>query len=167
MHLASTAAHALPRKFNMKTYFVGLFAALTFAGVAHAEHGFAVAPNAKHQQECSSCHVAYPPGLLPAASWERIMGGLNKHFGTDASLDAASTAEIGAWLKAHAGGSGRATQEPPQDRISKAVWFVRQHDEVSANTWKRASIGSPSNCSACHAEAAKGNFNEHQVHIPK
>jgi hypothetical protein len=44
---------------------------------------------------------------------------------------------------------------------------VRQHDEVSASTFKRASIGSAANCSACHAGAAKGDFNEHAVHIPK
>ena len=152
---------------RMKKIMIGLAVALSFVGVAHAERGLAVAPNAKHQQECSSCHVAYPPGLLPAASWERIVGHLNKHYGTDASLDAATTAEIGAWLQAHAAKDGRLAQEPAQDRISKAGWFVRQHDEVSANTWKRASIGSPSNCSACHAEAGKGNFSEHQVRIPK
>jgi len=142
-------------------------ALLALSGLAHAERGYAVVPNAKHQQECSSCHVAYPPGLLPAASWGRIMGGLNKHFGVDASLDTASTQEIGAWLQAHAGTDRRAREEPPQDRISKSNWFVRQHDEVSASTWKRASIGSPSNCSACHAGAAKGDFNEHAVRIPK
>ena len=141
--------------------------ALSMTGLAHAERSYDVAPNAKHQQECSSCHVAYPPGLLPAASWGRIMGGLNKHYGTDASLDDASTREIGAWLKAHAGSGRNGGEEPAQDRISKANWFVRQHDEVSANTWKRASIGSAANCSACHAGAAKGDFNEHAVRIPK
>lgn len=132
-----------------------------------AAQGFAVAPNALHQQECTSCHVAYPPGLLPAASWQRIMGNLNKHFGADASLDAVSARDISAWLVAHAGTGRRGGEEPAQDRITKAQWFVRQHDEVSASVWKRASVGSPSNCSACHAEAAKGNFNENQVRIPK
>jgi nitrate/TMAO reductase-like tetraheme cytochrome c subunit len=140
---------------------------LSIVGSAQAERGYAVAPLPKHQQECSSCHVAYPPGLLPAASWARLMGGLGKHFGTDASLDAASTQEIGAWLQANAGSDRRVREEPPQDRISKSNWFVRQHDEVSAATWKRASIGSPANCSACHADAAKGDFNEHKVRIPK
>jgi len=144
-----------------------LCSGLLLGACAHAEHGYAVAPFARHQQECSSCHVAYPPGLLPAASWERIMAHLDKHFGTDASLDAATTRAIADWLTAHAGRDRRAAQEPPQDRISHAAWFVAQHDEVPARTWKRASIGSPSNCSACHAEAAKGNFNEHQVRIPK
>ena len=37
-----------------------------------------------YTQECGSCHLAYPPGLLPALSWQRLMGGLDRHFGTDA-----------------------------------------------------------------------------------
>ena len=40
-------------------------------------------------QECGSCHVPYPPGLLPNESWQRLMANLPQHFGTDASLDAA------------------------------------------------------------------------------
>ena len=56
----------------------------------------------KYQQECAACHLAYPPGLLPAASWQRLMGNLPQHFGTDASLDPATVKEIGQWLQAHA-----------------------------------------------------------------
>ena len=125
--------------------------------------------NAKFQQECASCHTPYAPGLLPAASWQRIMGNLGKHFGTDASLDAASTREIGQWLQANAGSYRRATEEPPQDRITKSAWFLRQHrpGEVPADAWKRPAVGSPANCSACHGNAAKGNFNEHEVRIPR
>ena len=26
---------------------------------------------AAYRQECASCHTAYPPGMLPAASWQR------------------------------------------------------------------------------------------------
>jgi len=141
--------------------------ALTFSGAAHADRSYAVAANARHQQECGACHVAYPPGLLPAASWQQLMGNLGKHFGTDASLDEASAKEISAWLKTNAGSGRKGGEEAVQGRISKTNWFVRQHDEVSAATWKRASIGSAANCSACHADAAKGNFNEHQVRIPK
>jgi len=40
--------------------------------------------------ECSDCHMAYPPILLPQASWEKIMGNLSDHFGDDASLDDAT-----------------------------------------------------------------------------
>jgi cytochrome c553 len=121
----------------------------------------------KYQTECAACHIAYPPGMLPAASWRRLVGGLNKHFGVDASLDAASTAEIEDWLKGHAGSFKHVNEEPPQDRISKSKWFVRQHDEVPAAVWKRKAVGGPSNCSACHANAGKGHFNEDDVRIPK
>jgi len=140
---------------------------LTFVGTSHAERSYAVAANAKHQQECAACHVAYPPGLLPAASWQHLMGNLDKHFGTDASLDEATTREITAWLTANAGSGRRGGELAPQDRITKTNWFVRTHDEVSSSVWKRASVGSPSNCSACHADAAKGSFSEHQVRIPR
>jgi hypothetical protein len=135
----------------------------------HGEHRrFSPAPVLpKYQQECSACHVAYPPGLLPRASWQRVMGQLKNHFGTDASLDSATTAELSTWLSANAGGGGRSREEPLQDRITHSAWFVRQHDEVGAATWKRASVKSASNCSACHAQADKGDFNEHQVRIPR
>ena len=141
--------------------------AFSLAGQAHAVHGYAVALNAKYQQECTSSLVADPPGLLPAASWQHIMGNLSKHFGTDASLDETSNREISAWLKTHAGSGRRGGEEAPQGRISKTNWFVRQHDEVSSSVWKRASVGSAAKCSACHAGAAKGDFNEHAVRIPK
>ena len=138
------------------------------ASSAHADSPAPrVTPLPVYQQECASCHIAYPPGMLPAASWQRLMGGLSKHFGTDASLDPASQADIAAWLKSHAGTDRRTSEAPPQDRISKSSWFVGKHDEVSASTWKRASVGSPAHCVACHAGAAKGDFNEHAVRIPK
>lgn len=121
----------------------------------------------KYQQECAACHIAYPPGMLPAASWSRVMGSLGKHFGVDASLDAATTTELSDWLQSHAGSFRRAREEPPQDRITRSKWFVRQHDEVSSAVWKRKAVGSPSNCSACHAAAGTGHFNEDDVRIPK
>lgn len=140
---------------------------LTLAAAVHADSRYGVAPLPLHQQECASCHVAYPPGLLPAASWQRIMSGLNQHYGTDASLDATSTRAIANWLATHAASGRRLREEPPQDRISRSAWFVHEHDEVSRATWKRASVGSPANCSACHADAATGDFDEHRVRIPK
>lgn len=122
---------------------------------------------AKYQQECSACHIAYPAGMLPATSWVRVMGSLGKHFGTDASLDAASVAEISGWLKPRAGTLRRVSENPPQDRITLSPWFVREHDEVASPVWKRASVGSAANCAACHVGAAKGNFNERDVQVPK
>ena len=44
-------------------------------------------PPAVYTQECGSCHLAFPSNLLPKASWQRVMNGLDKHYGSDASLD--------------------------------------------------------------------------------
>ena len=118
-------------------------------------------------QECASCHMAYPPGLLPAASWQRLMGDLQRHYGSDASVDAATRDALTRWLVANAGTYKRAREEPPQDRISRAAWFQRKHREVDAATFVRPSIESPSNCMACHPRADQGDFNEHAVRIPR
>jgi hypothetical protein len=122
----------------------------------------------KYQQECASCHMAYPPGLLPAASWQHLMANLDKHFGTDASLSPADVSQIGNWLSANAGTYKRVSGAPSEDRISQSDWFMRKHraGEVPANVWTRASVRSAANCVACHSGAEQGNFNEHQVRIP-
>lgn len=121
----------------------------------------------KYQQECGACHVPYPPGMLPAASWQRLMNNLPRHFGTDASLDAETTKQLSAWLDANAGTYKRVREQPPEDRITRSAWFQRKHDEVSASTWKRPAIKSAANCAACHPRAEQGVFNEHDVRIPR
>lgn len=123
-----------------------------------------------YRAECASCHVAYAPSLLPAASWQRLMSGLSRHFGTDASLDARTAAEIGGWLQAHAGRDRRARQPDAavaEDRITRSAWFVREHREVSAAVWSRPAIARSSNCAACHPRADQGVFDEHDIRIPR
>ena len=129
--------------------------------------GFAAPALPKYQQECAACHVAYPPGLLPAASWQRLMSNLPRHFGTDASLDPAIAKEISTWLTQNAATRKRLATPPPEDRITRSDWFIRKHDEVPAATWKRASIKSASNCSACHSRADQGDFDEDNARIPR
>ncbi|MGE5649720.1 MAG: diheme cytochrome c [Bacillota bacterium] len=137
------------------------------AALADGHHGTRVPLLHAYQQECSSCHVAYPPGMLPAASWQRLMHNLPRHFGTDASLDAATVQQLSAWLTANAGSERRVSEAPPQDRITRSAWFVRKHDEVPAAVWKRAAVKSPSNCAACHTRADQGDFDEDYVRIPR
>src|SRR5450830_1025939 len=153
-----------------------LFALLTVVSLGtHARYdgedrGKPVMPahvNAKFQQECAGCHLAFPPGLLPAASWKKIMTGLDKHFGADASLTPAEVTDITDFLVKNA--SNRWTASTAPLRITESVWFKTKHDarEVAPAVWKRASIKSASNCIACHAGADKGNFNENSIKIPK
>lgn len=123
--------------------------------------------NAKWQTECGSCHMAFPPGLLPASSWTKVMESLNKHFDTDASLSAADTQEITRYLTQYA--SNRWTSSAAPLRITESQWFKTKHSagEIKPAIWKRESVKSQANCVACHAGAAKGDFNERSIVIPK
>jgi mono/diheme cytochrome c family protein len=124
----------------------------------------------RYQQECAACHLAYPPGMLPSASWQRLMSGLSRHFGTDASLDPATAKELDAWLRANAGSYKKAQRDtalPPQDRITRSSWFLREHDEVAPATWKLPLVNSASNCAACHRGADQGVFHERDIRIPR
>ncbi len=139
------------------------------AGALHAgEHGSRGVPLLpSYQDECGTCHAPYPPGLLPASSWQRLMANLPRHYGTDASLDAATAKQLSSWLAAHAGTSRRAREAPPEDRITRSAWFTREHDEVRAATWRSAAVKSPANCGACHTQANQGDFDEHRIRIPR
>ena len=44
---------------------------------------------------------------------------------------------------------------------------MREHDEVPAATWKLPAVKSAANCAACHTQADQGDFNEHNVRIPR
>lgn len=146
----------------------GLSIGAAFPAFADDDRRMPRIPNLpKYQQECAACHIAYPPGMLPAASWQRLMGGLDRHFGTDASLDAESVKQISAWLQTHAGTHRRVKEVPPEDRITRSAWFVRKHDEVPAAAWKHPKVKTASNCAACHVQADQGVFNEHDVRIPR
>jgi hypothetical protein len=159
-----------PRRQRHLCAALGLAMALGLASTAQADgdaRGARLPLLPKYQQECGSCHTAYPPGMLPAASWKRVMGGLARHYGSDATLDTATQAELAAWLDAHAGSGKRVAEAPPADRITRAAWFVREHNEVTASTWKLPAVKSASNCSACHTRADQGAYGERDIRIPR
>ena len=131
------------------------------------DHGAAVPLLPAYRTECAACHLAYPPGMLPAASWDRLMRGLPQHFGADASLDAETVREVSQWLAAHAGTYRRVREPPPQDRITHSAWFLRKHDDVPPGTWKLPVVKSPANCAACHTTADQGIFDERHVRLPR
>src|SRR5512138_1317525 len=149
-------------------------------GEARGDGGHDLMPsvaNKAWQQECASCHLAYPPSLLPRASWRRLVGGLDHHFGENASLDPATQADILRFLEAHAADSGTSRMGErvmrgidagaAPLRITETRWFVKKHDEVSRAVWSRKSVGSAANCAACHRQAEQGVFDEDTVRIPK
>jgi len=142
------------------------FAFTTSAAFADDDEGenFTMATNAKWKEECGSCHITYPPRLLPTESWAAIMTSLDKHFGADASIDDAANQEISRFLASNSKPLG--LPNPPL-RITEREWFKHEHEEVGAAVWKRKSVGSPANCSACHQHAADLNYDEDAITIPK
>lgn len=150
----------------MKTYFLIPLLALLAMPASASKMGMPADAPKSYEAECASCHMAYPPGLLGQKSWQNIMSGLDKHFGTDASLDPKTQTEITQWLMKNAATKEKYSALAPENRITKTSWFIRKHDEVRADVWKRAGVKSPANCTACHADATKGDFNEDKIRIP-
>jgi mono/diheme cytochrome c family protein len=121
---------------------------------------------AAYTQECAACHTAYAPALLPAASWQRIVDGLDRHYGSDASVDAATAREIGAFLQANAGNTRRVRAAPPQDRITRSAWFERKHRGIGAAVWRHPGVVSAAQCGACHRGADRGDFDDDALIAP-
>jgi hypothetical protein len=147
-----------------------LAALLALAAVlpARADGGRTMPSNipTAYTQECASCHLAFPPGMLPAQSWQRLMGGLDQHYGSDASLDAPTRQQIAAWLQAHAGTYKRVREAPPQDRITRSAWFERKHRQIAPTVWMLPSVRSATNCAACHTGAERGQFDDDHLQYP-
>lgn len=136
----------------------------------------ATPPSEVYATECGSCHLAYPPGLLPAESWRRLLGGLEEHFGENAELDAATRSLLEGWLADNAAETGtskrgrkilRSLNEEAPLRISRTPYIVRKHEDVRPSVFDRASVGSRANCVACHEGAERGDFDDDRVKIPK
>lgn len=150
----------------MKPNFLLFILALLAAPVFAAKMTMPTDAPKSYEAECGSCHMAYPPALLGQKNWQSIMIGLNKHFGTDASIDATTQTEISQWLIRNAATRQKYSALAPDNRITKSAWFIHEHDEVKADIWKRIGVKSTGNCQACHSDAATGGFSENNIRIP-
>ncbi len=111
------------------------------------------------KKECGACHMVYPPALLPARSWEKIVGDLSNHFGEDASLPDPVRANILAYLTQNAGDSGQTNSwfmrgvrdnvVPP--RITEMPFWRGIHGGFSPASFKRPGVKKRGNCLGCHS----------------
>jgi len=128
-----------------------------------------------YQRECSACHEAYHPSLLPRASWARLMAHLDNHFGEDASLDLATTAKIAAYLKNYASQAWdteaanrlRAVDPAHPGQITASPGWLRIHHRIDPAVFKSKKVRVRSNCQACHRDALSGRFDDQMIAIPK
>jgi hypothetical protein len=130
--------------------------------------------NPTYIEECSACHMAYPPQLLPADSWHKMMTNLDDHFGENAELDVETAQVIEGYLRESTDNSKhqyrklfRNLDNKSPLRITELPYFIRKHDEIPAKFLvDNDKLSSFSQCSACHKNAEKGRFNEDDVSIP-
>lgn len=133
--------------------------------------------NQTYVDECASCHMAYPPGLLPARSWQTLMDGLSNHFGDNAELDPVTAAEVTRYLVDNSADKSnyrrskkimrRLDSKTVPLRITELSYIQKKHDEIPQRFIKtNKQVGSLSNCIACHQGAEKGSFSERDIRIP-
>ena len=136
------------------------------------------ADKALYTKECASCHFGYQPQLLPKRSWVKMMGELENHFGSDASLEEEDRLSIEEYLVQNAGDTPKASykhfrkinrsiaaDETPQ-RISQTRYFVKEHRGIAQHLITQKEVKSISNCKACHTTADRGSYGERAIFIP-
>ncbi|HEB96607.1 MAG TPA: cytochrome C [Sedimenticola thiotaurini] len=165
----------------MKTGVTGVLAGLilitTGAVVAAEATSLPAVPEGPYRSDCGRCHLAYPAGLLPALSWERIMLGLTDHFGEQVQLSPQSTRAIYDYLLTNA--AGRVTEplsievmnqlggDPAPQRITGTPFFRSRHDTAAIRqAGERGAVKSMADCAACHPRAGEASFDAGEVQLP-
>jgi Dihaem cytochrome c len=129
--------------------------------------------------ECSSCHYAYPPGLLPEASWRKLLApeALAKHFGENIEMKESLRAELLNYAVQNAADKATAkrsqkimaslTNGAAPERITEITYIRRKHQEIPEKMIKgNPKVLALSQCDTCHTEAKTGNLDDDTVLIP-
>mgnify|MGYP002630938064 CR=1 FL=1 len=126
--------------------------------------------------ECKSCHTLYPPYLLPKQSWVKMMGGLENHFGDDASLEPKETTSIREYLVKNAADSStkeaaykilKNIKNADNIAITKTPYWIKRHREIDENIFASKEVKAKSNCKACHQNIEQGLLNDKDIKIPE
>jgi len=129
--------------------------------------------NSLYAEECSACHFAYQPGLMPARSWQQIMANLEDHFGENAELEAEDQKALTDYLVKNAAEFSQhkrsvkimrsLSRHKTPVRITEIPYIVRKHDELSPQMVKENPL---SYCDKCHTSANRGSYSERYINIP-
>ncbi|MDH5326056.1 MAG: diheme cytochrome c [Gammaproteobacteria bacterium] len=135
--------------------------------------------NATYKEECGSCHFAYPAGLLPQASWEKLLDAkaLADHFGENAELDeamrtqllqalVAKSAEKSYYKRSKKVMASLDAGSAPK-RITEVPYIKEKHEEVKEKVKSNKKIKSMSFCDKCHQKADEARFDDDTVVIPE
>lgn len=158
---------------------LGAAAVAAALGSAPMEGAFArvlVPTDGAYVKECGTCHMPFSPQLLPAASWRRVMDGLDNHFGESASLDAGTRETITRYLVANAADEASSSEsraimhslhggEVPL-RITQVPYIAGLHAAVLDPMWNpNPHPKTLTECSVCHTRVAKGDYRSHDYSV--
>jgi hypothetical protein len=140
------------------------------------EAHFPAVANETYAEKCGACHFAYQPGLLPSGSWAKILSNLKDHFGEAVDIDTeskdvitkytlANSAEISGAKRARKIMKSLKGQTP--SRITELPYIRHKHQDIPPEVFARKSVGSLSNCLACHKTADQGIYEDHDAVVPK
>lgn len=116
--------------------------------------------------ECGSCHITYPPYLLPEKSWALMMSDLENHFGDDASIDKKTNLSILSFLEKNS--SENSSHEAAYKilkslkgnnstiAITKTPYWEYRHKDIEKDIFLSKEVKSKANCSACHQDIEYG-----------
>ena len=130
--------------------------------------------NTIYIDQCGACHFAYQPGLLPSESWKKILEDPEDHFGETLDLDADTREEIYVYLTSNAANTSssklsqkimRCLDGQTPLRITDIPYIRKEHHEIGQSVVNRPSVGSLSNCIACHRNADRGIYDDDRVSI--
>ncbi|MDY0195472.1 MAG: cytochrome b/b6 domain-containing protein [Sulfurovaceae bacterium] len=130
------------------------------------------------EAECGSCHITYPPFLLPQKSWTAMMENLEDHFGDDASLDEATMVSILCFLEKNSAENSthqaafkitKSLKETNQTviAITKTPYWKAKHKEIDSRVFLSNKVKSKANCQACHQDIEKGMLENNLIQLPK
>jgi len=132
--------------------------------------------NSDFAKECGSCHITYPPYLLPKKSWGKMMANLEDHFGDDASTDEDTSKYILAFLEENS--AENSTHQAAFKilkslkgnnstiAITKTPFWEKKHEDITKDIFANAKIKSKANCKACHTDIEYGLIENDLINMP-
>ena len=129
--------------------------------------------------DCGDCHKTYPPYMLPARSWEKIIKKLDNHFGeeiTEANISKQARASILNYLTNNSAehSSNKVAfkfmaslnkDETPK-AITKTGYWRDIHKNIDPKVFKSKKVKSRAYCWSCHEGFEKGIFDNDKILIP-
>jgi len=156
----------------MSRFVIAASVIISMSGAARAvaDDRFSPITSEAVRSECSGCHIAYQPQMLPQRSWRRLMDALPGHFDAELSLDEQTKQQVLRYLVDNAADRsetkgarkflrGLSSSDAPI-RITDTPRWKEKHHELPEVVWSDPRIAFKADCAVCHTESARGRYDD-------